>query len=529
MSIERQLKESGLNGNLNKLIHLVGLVQPEEVHFIRDYIQNGRLSAKKTYQVELFDLIRSGDIQTSTQLLGFYKDLTASHVEKTAGKLLEKLLAAIVDTTNYRRKGAKTPKGVAVYAVKDLAKQTVELNYRGALLLAFDRLNDWVNLAKEYELFPDLISALHTKYILYRLHSRQESLVEVEAEIAFYESAQKATYRAEQLFHQLTSLVVSSSKKGEHSAEILKGITELQNLYGSTSSSMVYFFLISIEIIYFSDNREFAVAHSKAEELLLFVESKPALYGKPHLPICYLYLAQTKLGIYEFAEALAYCELCKKHFSPGSWNYGETLLLEFYARFYLNQYSQALACIDQLIDGKRYPVTHYKRGERLYLKVCCLLAMGNYSEAQFELTHITRITKDKAGWNIGVRVIGLTLACIGKDWQRMDANYKVLKRDLNRIKNLVNVSERDQLIISLLQDLLHYEGNFKKVIKLRQIEIEEMGNSNSRVSWRIYGHELIPFHLWLNAISQKRPFLNNLQSELNKSDNSNVSKKELID
>ena len=402
------------------------------------------------------------------------------------------------------RSGLRTEKQIAVLAAKDYTKQVLVLNERGSIALALDRANELIHLCKDFELYNDLVNALVTKQNIIKVKSKHEEIIELEAEINYYTQANFAVKRAEYLYVHLTSLVSNTAVRNTGHPEVESGIKELRDLYGQTSASFVLYYLICLEIIYYTEIQRPLIALNKSRELLELVKSKPAITGSQHYPICYMYLAQTNISLYRFDEALVYCEAAKGLLMPRNWNYGETLLLEFYVHFYQSNFKRALECIEILADGTTYPATLFKQNERRYLKSCCLFAMGKTALAEHELSQIYQITKDKAGWNIGIRVLAVMLACVTNKQDSMYRHYENLLLELRRIKKLVNISERDRLIIRVLRELLNNHGNFKVVAKNCDKELELLNLKDGQTAWLLFGHELIPFHQWFKCMQKRK-------------------------
>ena len=510
MQIEKEIKEGGQNGSIEKLLELVVIIRQEEKQIVRDYILLGRNSAKKSQLQELFNLLTSQTVSSAEELYALFPDLAVKTIVKMCSQLREKILAALVDETTYKLPDAKSEKGIAVYSIKDLTKQVMELRSRGQFMLALDRLHEAVKLGKDFELYSDLLQLLYMKLEMLKIRSQHEHIIELEAEIEFYEHARSAGFKAEALFYETNTLLVKTADHGKNQQQITQGINQLRDLYGQTNVSFALYYGICLEINFYSECGQLETAAAKAQELLRFVKSKPALHGLPQLPICYMYLAQTYLPLQRFSEVLVYTNLAKDYLTPGSWNYGETTLIEFYALFYRNDFAGAIQAINTLLDDKKYTATRYKAGERRYLKACCLAAMGEYQDAQYELSQIYQITKDKTGWNIGLRLMNIAVSCVNKKTERMHADFTALQRDLHRIKQLSNISSRDKLIIVLLRELIKYDGDFRYVAKIRAEEIALLKDKTGEYAWRMFGHELLPFEMWFEAQASRKPYRSNL-------------------
>jgi hypothetical protein len=517
MQNERQIREAADMRKLSKLILFATKIKPEELPLIRHYLSSGQKLNKKTQLLHLFDFLIENAGITTSDIYKAFPDLSARTIDNLAAKLTQKLLSAIVDENTYRLPGIRNEKQIAVLAVKDYSKQVLVLNERGLPILALDKVSELIDLAKEFELYTDLVAALYIKQSLIKIKSKPDELIELEAEISYYSQANDAVNRAEYVFEHLISILANTATRNANYTVVENGIKELRDLYGQTSASFVLYYLISLEITYFNEINKPEIANQKAGELLSLVKEKPALSGKQQLPICYMYLAQTNIGMYQFADALVYCELVKSLVPPGNWNYGETLLLEYYAHFYTNDFEKAYECIIKLTDTNDYPATLFKMNERRYLKTCCLMAMGKNIEAEQELGQIYQITKDKTGWNIGLRLLSVMLNYVNDKPENMLRTYENLQLELRRIKNLVSISERDRLIISVLREMLNNPGSLKYVAKKCSQTLEKMKAVNGNVAWQMFGHELLPFHQWFECKLQRRSFEVNLNySDKNK-------------
>jgi hypothetical protein len=513
MKAEREIKQAVSSGNINKLLQFIESIRPSEIKLFRDYLVLGRVSTKKSLLADFFDFLVHGSHKIPETIYKKYPDLSPRTIDNMVIQLRDKLLAVLVDSSNYRKSDEQNTKDIALYIIKDYTKQILELKRRGVLQLAIDRVADAVTIGKEYELYADLLIVLYVKLELLKTQSDQNSIIELEAEIDFYEQSRKSTYQAEVRYKQLITLISSTAARNEHQQDILSGIAELQNLYGQSSSSLIYYYTKRLEISYYTENNSADIALAKAEELITFIKSKPALNGNPQLPIGYMFLAQSYLTVYDFDQVLACCDLIRPYFSTGSWNYGETLLLEFYANFYKNEFDLALACIDQLIDNPLYPGSKYKNAERKYLRTCCLIAMGDYKTALYELAEIYQIPKDKTGWNIGIRLWNIALSCLLAKTEQSFSHYGAFERDINRIRQQKYVRKRDILIASILRDLLKNDGNFRYVAKLRAADLEKLRSTEGEYAWRIFTHELLPFQDWFAAHLRRIPYQNTIHSQ----------------
>jgi tetratricopeptide (TPR) repeat protein len=505
MQEEREIKAAGLIGLFQKMQALTSSLQEDEITLIKRYLQLGRTSGKKTQPLQTFEFLLQKNTINKSLIRSQYAAYKNKTVAMTLMRLREKVLSVLTSELNYNREHAFTDRGKQFYYIKDAIKQIHDLLTRGNQSLAIERINDAIDIGKKYEFYAELLESLYIKLIHLQQRSDSHEINLLEAEIDFYEAARRGVIYAERVNYRINTKLASITNPSKENLDALKeAIDELGLLYYQTQASFVLYYKYCLQIIYLQYENDYAQTETIAAELVDLVTQKPALASVPRIPISYMYLAQAKLFSRKFDETLLHCQQAKTYLKIGSWNYSETRLLEFYAHFYANRFETALAIIDELIDNPLYPVSEYKTGERRYLRVYALLALDRYAEAQEQLAKIFKITKDKTGWNIGLRLLSMLLCCLTQNFERMHFDHKSLLKDLTRIKDLAHVSKRDLVVASLLRDLLKSCGNFYDLAKSRSKDIALLASHNDAYAWKIMSHELIPFEQWLACKVGKR-------------------------
>ncbi len=506
MQEEREIKASGLIGLFQKMLVLVSSLNTDEISIIKKYLLLGRISTKKTQLLQTFEFLLKYKVVDKQLIRSEYAAYKNKTIAMNLIRLREKILVVLTSELNYQRTDAFTERGKNFFLVKDMIKQAHDLHNRGNQSLAIERVNDILTLGKRFEFFAELLEALYIKLAHVQVRSEQAEINNIEAEIDFYEAARRGVIYAERINYRVnTKLSATTNPTEQLLAELHDACLELEQLYYQTQASFVLYYKYCLQIILFQYQTDYIQTEKVASELVALVASKPALASIPRIPISYMYLAQAKLFSRKFDETLLHCQQAKNYLKVGSWNYSETLMLEFYANFYANRFEIALRIMDELIDNPLYPVSEFKAGERRYLRVYALFALDRYAEAQEQLAKIFKITKDKTGWNIGIRLLGMLLCCLTQNFERMHFDHKALLKELNRIKDQKHVSKRDLVIASLLRDLLKSCGNFSALVKNRSKDLDLLASHKDEYTWKIMGHELFPFEQWLACKVSKRP------------------------
>jgi hypothetical protein len=114
-----------------------------------------------------------------------------------------------------------------------------------------------------------------------------------------------------------------------------------------------------------------------------------------------------------------------------------------------------------------------------------------------------KIERDKAGWNIALRV--LLVMNFVELFKLKEASTSIisLKKHIERNNKITEIKQRDISILKLLNELekddfKRNEKN-KKVVKL----IDDLSNKTGPIAWSYYTPELIPFHEWVLELPVK--------------------------
>ncbi len=114
----------------------------------------------------------------------------------------------------------------------------------------------------------------------------------------------------------------------------------------------------------------------------------------------------------------------------------------------------------------------------------------------------TELTKDKAGWLMGYRVLELMCAVEQDDLDVFDYRTESFKKLLQRNKE-ENV-ERPRLALKILGTYIKTGGDIKKTTLEEKKNIELLKTGKGEYQWDPMGFELIRFDEWLDKFAQKK-------------------------
>jgi hypothetical protein len=501
--IHRALQSGTTKSNFDKLVSVITALKTDEIKTARNYISFGHHDKFKGAPAMLFDLlIENKDISYETAILRL-GNISRTAFDTVVIRLKEKLNYCLVSEFNTMRENGYSLRYQAFFQCKDFTKMIHVLMRRGATQEAYSKILSVIDLSEKYEWYDSLIEANYLLLEYYSLVSEYGTIEEIENKIPFYEYCRKAIIKSKLLYDDLLN---TSKKSTEGNSLILyeKTIELISNLYSKTSSGLVYYQLLKIKINYYLQQNNFEEAILKAQELLSHTSNTPSVKQPLTIAVASLHISECLMFQKKYFDALAYIKSARLHLSKGSINYGESLEVEFYCLLYSGQFFQAEDVIRELLDQNHYTVTRYHRNRRSFMLCCALFAQEKYEQAYDVLIEIGYLNKDKAGWNIGIRLMMILLAKLNNDSIRSENILAQWQREVATMRKHIAFTKRDLELFKLLKRLSKTELSWSKFVNSENSIIDKI--NTEEYSWKPASHEIINVIDWLNSKARNMSF-----------------------
>lgn len=415
-------------------------------------------------------------------------------------RLKDKILDFLTTDISRDKKDQLDEVDLAYISIKKMSAQYQQLYYAKNRSEITSRLLDSIIfLAKKFEYYSALAEHLKIKKnsIIYK--SNIEEFEQKNSEIKKYLLYNSILLNAEHDYYSLMKIYdyEGTSNKEEAIAFLEKAKSRVQKGYEITKSPIVNYYLKMLEMDYYQLKGNYAAAKSICMELLNIVRDNRSVRRRQRIGVVYDNLSRCQYYLGQFEHAIESAQQAQQHFNHNSENYCIALEQEFYALFAMERYSEAEKVANKMLSS----ATRKELGEFRYAKYNFLLAntlfkLRRFNQALELLNARMEISKDKAGWEIGLRTLKImTLVEMLKLDEaanmvralklfiiRTDKKTPVSPRD-KKILNLLLVAERKGFMFSILN------GTAEKYLSLLYSETEEY-------RWEPFTHEVIPFHLW---------------------------------
>ncbi len=498
---------------LQHLKHIVDALNKNEKEVLVEYLKafDSRSAGYKPKTLIILDLLlKNNDLsKVSKYLKKKFGAKSQDALRMMMYRLKEKIGESLVLDVNIMREGiyselsqaranvAKKKIIALIYTSRGIAHETIEL---------YDKV---IQLSKKFEFYNDLIEVLMYKQQHLGIREGKKAYIKLTEEINYYEKSRTAANDAIKAYYEVS---INWGFKGlnrnvpdpGYIMFLEEKLAKLKKDFEETSSALVgyYYYTISVEynqVLHFGKK-----ASEYCNYLVDLVKNNPSIYLKLRLGNVYLNYSQNELFNYEFNSALQNALEGTKCFNKGTYNFNNSLELEFYANFYSGNLKDATTTIETLIQNTKTDKSEFATAKRNYLLACTYFAQKQFIKANRTLQFTSSAEKDKEGWNIGMRIFNIMNTVENAQYDQADLLIMNLRQFMKEALKLKFVPERDKIILEILIELRKQGYDFEKIVKTKHPQLEQLANVKGNHSWQIQSPELIVFHRWVTAKAKEK-------------------------
>ncbi|MEW6470363.1 MAG: hypothetical protein AB1458_15720 [Bacteroidota bacterium] len=488
---------------MQELFSMIHSLEKPQVKILRSYLTYMSVRKDKSNRyLQLLDLLLAGkktcpsDEECARRLYG---QAAGESLDKLKRRLRAKIMDVLTMDININRKDSMDEVDNASARVrKKLLQFQVLYRLQGNLPYNKQLLEDVITESKKFEIYEPLVSALGYRKYFSGFCRGLSDFKRINKEIAFYEYANIAVKRANDLYYQLMMWDSFSKEQNIERKQdfISKCILELKKDFQYTKSASIGYYLKFMEMAYFDNYKEYASAHSAGLELLNFVRSNRAICRKQRIGVLLGNLGHYNIYLGKYHEAALDFQNAQQYFPSGSANIPVSREMELNAWFLANDIPKAEETAATLLKSPVQSQGDFRMAKYRYYYANVLFRKGDHKGALKELSRRFEISRDKAGWEVGVRV--LTILC-NIELQRFD-EAALLAENLRKHTERWGKSEmrqRDKLIVRLL-GMYAQKGFLKDGLPASfYAGLEQLAGGDKKYAWEPLTPELIPFHEWI--------------------------------
>jgi tetratricopeptide (TPR) repeat protein len=224
--------------------------------------------------------------------------------------------------------------------------------------------------------------------------------------------------------------------------------------------------------------------------------------------VVYDNLSRCEFYLNHFKSAAKYAQQAQSHFNLNSENYCIALEQELYALFYGGDYEAAESAAQKMLhSAARKELGEFRFAKYNFLYACLLFKQGRYKQIPPILSKRLEISKDKAGWEIGIRVLSIMAYIEMQKLNEAGVATERLRKFIEFMNKKNPAARRDKIILKLLIETEREGFTFAPPSAKAKKYLSALSGKNKKLRWEPFTHEVIPFHEWVAGKKTATPFL----------------------
>ncbi len=491
--------------DLRRMIHC--LDKPRFDHFMRclQLPVNGVPPAKAIGIVTFLKKNKEANLQET--FLANYKGSNKSTFMKQVIRIKEKLFSSILDDENIHRPGSYTACTRAIIEVRKntmIAKLFPSLTFEGNLIAFLDKN---IAKAKKFELFDELIELLHYKKQFVSSRYGVIQAAQIYKEIEYYTGSRDAVLVAFKHESRFNGLYNSQSHITEDQFNLKSAIAELKSWSKKFKSTFLEYHIYNYEIKLHLFEHHFEKAEEILDALFEFRKKNSHILNGGVINSIEMLAIGVKLQNCKFRESLLLISKAKNSHGLSLLSIMIITLFEFYNLFYQGNYDSSRIVSEKLLlDSTLFQSNYFKNLFKVIKSVLFLLD-HNYHESNKLLTDLPEFEKDKAGWNLGVRLLRIMNYIEMDKLDTAELQIESMRKHIERTeKSGIKVRKRDKTILKILIELVKQDFSFKKTMLKKADLFTLLGSTEFDYCWEMMKHEMIVFHVWFKAKAEGKEY-----------------------
>lgn len=492
------------NTHINQLIQSLSSA---EIKIVDDYLQKLKPlfdnKGEEIKELKLFKLLTNNKDKVITDA-DIVKETNTKHVTSLKRNLYHKVLEAFSFDKHITNTNLFNDYDITSFTLKKkllIFKVLLRSSNQGKTEALYELLNEIIDTAKEYQLYEVLTEALTLKKYFSGIRSGIQNFDELNKEIAFYDYCLKAAQSANDCYYRLilnTHFIKSLSKK-ELDKYLDICIKQMESDYKKTKSEYINYYLHIIYYAMCERRKEYIKAIEYCNKIISLLKKSKVIYRKERMGFALDNISQLRTYIGDYGAAALDAKKAQEYYIKNSFESIISKGQEFYAYIYSGNNHKALSCSEELLEHSLIDTGQFRKSKYVYYKSCVLFALKDYRGALDLLKISLEIERDKARWNISLRILNIMLFIELNRIDEASRSLESLRRYMERTAKEEEVKPRDILIAKLLREMEKdgFNYNFKNT-KVADM-LKELSAKDLPTSWEHYTTELIPFHKWLEG------------------------------
>lgn len=358
--------------------------------------------------------------------------------------------------------------------------------------------NSVISKSYSFEFYDILIQALNSKLRFISSFGKKNLIESVKNEISLVEVKWLALNQSQRIYQSILNIISHHSEFNFYKNDLDNAIDNIRENYEKTKSSLIKYYLISLEIEQAQILNDYSTSNILLLELEQLVKNTESVYTDNRYGTILLNISNNFLLLKEFTKSIVNAENSRKYFK--GINFTQKIVDEtiFYALFYQNKFSDCEKYLSFSDSFTRSESTEILFSKFNYYKACIEFKKGNYSSSISILENYKEIEKDKEGWNISRRILIILSRIELGQFDSLDLSIGNMQKYLKRLSKTNYLNPRFVVIMKICFLIVRESVDWNRIRGKKKILQKYLSKlSSEELCWQIKSPELINFEDWI--------------------------------
>ncbi|MBK8362554.1 MAG: hypothetical protein IPL24_02410 [Bacteroidetes bacterium] len=363
--------------------------------------------------------------------------------------------------------------------------------------------NSVISKSYSFEFYDILIQALNSKLRFVSSFGKETLIENIKNEISLAEIKWLGLSRSQRIYQTILNTISRHSEFNYYKKDLDSAIIAIKEYYNKTKSSLVRYYLISLEIEQAQISNNYSSSNLLLLELERLVKTNESVYTDNRYGTILLNIANNFLLLREYNQSIVNAENSRKFFKGIYLTQKIVDETIFYAYFYQNNFDACEKYLSFDNSFNRNISTEILFSKFNFYQACIEFKKGNYLKCISLLEQYKEIEKDKEGWNISRRILIILSRIELGQFDSLDLSIGNMQKYLKRLSKTNYLNPRFLVIMKICLVIVRESVDWNRIKVKNKLLFKYLAILKSdNYSWQIKSPELINFEDWVrNKIS----------------------------
>ena len=492
--------------DLNIIIDILPTLSNSEVRNVKKLAKVEFNSAVSKKILVLFNKLRYPKSAISLKQESFKSDLDKRKRAEEYGRLRHVIEQSILlnITQNQSEKYSDVFFNKFLVSLQVIVAEIVKS--RGLVDFSVKKLDHFEKVARDYQLYDQIIDILHIKADLGYSGSIYYDLDKVLKEINFFENCRKRVNESKIIYRDYFSKNVKKGIQKGNVQIIRSCLDRLEKFSKETRSNLIQLKIYLFKMELFLIQEKYHKGTETGLEAISFLHENQHIKTNTRTGYFYFNIAETELGALRFSKSLEYAIKAKSFVVENSLNRLISSQFFILSSIYHKEPSKAIRELKELEQLRILDSYPFYQSKFNYYQAMIYFIEEDFDRAWKALSIHFDLEKDKEGWRVWLSIMRILCQIERREFVDVDLMVQTFKKYIKKWEERSEIREREKLVFKIIESLNRNDFDYSSTNQEHADTLVLLKSKVKELRWRPNSPELIIFQDWFKSKVEKKPY-----------------------